>query len=66
MVRAAFKPSLRQGEGLMTSVLNIDGPEDLSAESHHGQPSRGKFASDPAGARAGPSHVLIDGIGLQV
>src|SRR4051812_23504863 len=60
MLRAAFKLTLRQIEGLMTSVLSLDGADDLSAGSHHGQPSRGHVAGHPGDLDSGWSVARID------
>ena len=67
MLRTAFKLALRQTEGLMTSVLHVDGPDALSAGPLPRSAAGGDVAGDPAStSAAGPLHVLIDSTGLQV
>src|SRR3984957_11906876 len=46
MVRTAFRLGLRQTEGLMASVITLDGSEDLSAGSLHDQPPSRDIAGD--------------------
>jgi hypothetical protein len=66
MLRAAFKPPLRQIEGLMTSVLSLMGLT-ISAPDHTTVSRRAVTLPliQATSVLHGPLHVLIDGTGLQ-
>jgi hypothetical protein len=67
MLRAAFKPALRQVEGLMTSVLLLMGLS-ISAPDHTTVSRRAVTlpAIQATSVPHGSLHVLIDSAGLQV